>query len=142
MELVLVSPLDDPNSKKVQTIDAIDLVMTMIFTLELCLKVVTKGFYWASKEAYIRDPWNILDFTIVMCALLDLVLRDKVDVGFLKSLRTVRLLRPLRLITRNKALKVALASLLASMPNISRLMLMVLFYISLLAVLQTALLSG
>ena len=109
--------------------------MTIIFTVELVLNVISQGFFFSGKHSYIRDPWNILDFLIVVSALLDLSLRDKVDIQFLKSLRTIRLLRPLRLITRNQGLKVAIASLLKSIPNIVRLITMVLFYIFLLAVL-------
>ena len=116
--------------------------MTISFTIELVLKVITYGFYSAGETSYIRDTWNLLDFFIVVCAILGLFLGDKLDVEFLKSLRTARLLRPLRLITRNKGLKIAIASLLASIPNISRLMIVVLFYMFLLAVLQTYILSG
>ena len=37
----------------------------MIFLLEAVIKIVAMGFIGHSK-AYLRDPWNIIDFVIVV----------------------------------------------------------------------------
>lgn len=97
----------------------IDSVMTGIFTFEVTLKIIALGFYLNGPDSFIRDSWNILDFIIVASALLSTVLGESVP--FLKSLRILRVLRPLRVISRNKGLKVAIISLGRSMPNIARL---------------------
>jgi len=54
--------------------------MTTSFTIELVLKVITYGFYFAGDTSYIRDTWNLLDFFIVVCALLGIFLGNKVDI--------------------------------------------------------------
>lgn len=54
----------------------------------------------------------------------------------------MKILRPLRIIARNKGLKIAIASLGLSIPYIVRLQVIVLFFIFLLAILQTTLFSG
>ena len=36
----------------------------------MILKIVGLGFFFGSKKAYLRDLWNVLDFTIVMSAYL------------------------------------------------------------------------
>ena len=62
--------------------------------------------------------------------------------SFIKALRILKILRPLRIIARNQKLKVAIVSLGRSIPNIFRLQIIVLFFVLLLAILQTTLLSG
>ena len=39
-------------------------VFTAIYTLEMLLKILAKGFILHS-YAYLRDPWNWLDFVVV-----------------------------------------------------------------------------
>ena len=115
--------------------------MTCAFTFEMVVKIIAWGFACAGKDSYIRNSWNILDFVIVSSALLSIIAAD-MDIGFLKSLRILKILRPLRIIARNKGLKVAISALGASMPNILNLQVIVLFFIFLFAILQTTLLSG
>ena len=115
--------------------------MTSAFTFEMVVKIIARGFAFAGKNSYIREPWNILDFIIVTSALLSIFASD-LEISFLKSLRILRILRPLRLISRNKGLKVAITALGASLPNIMHLQVIVLFFVFLLAILQTTLLSG
>ena len=115
--------------------------MTCAFTFEMMVKIIAWGFAWAGKGSYIRDSWNILDFVIVSSALISLIAVD-LNIGFFKSLRILKILRPLRIIARNKGLKVAIAALGASLPNILSLQVIVIFFVFLFAILQTTLLSG
>lgn len=140
--MALETPLDNPEGKKVKILAAIDFFMTMAFTLEAVIKIIALGFLFNGKPSYIREPWNILDFIIVASALLGIIAGDKIQVSFIKSLRILKILRPLRIIARNKGLKVAIVSLGRSIPNIFRLQLIVLFFVFLFAILQTTLFSG
>lgn len=87
----------------------------------MCLKILGLGFLF-NEGAYLRDAWNILDFTIVSSAYLTLVqdtleqiqnggkkkeitAENANDGGLsLNSLRAFRVLRPLRAITSIKGL--------------------------------------
>lgn len=87
----------------------------------MILKILGLGFLF-NKGAYLRDPWNVLDFVIVMSAYLtisqDLIAiyendgvkpvktaENSGDQGLsLNSLRAFRVLRPLRAITSIKGL--------------------------------------
>jgi hypothetical protein len=40
-------------------------IFTVIFTSECCMKIVAYGFI-THTNAYLKNSWNILDFTIVM----------------------------------------------------------------------------
>ena len=92
--------------------------MTTVFTFEAVVKIIAAGFLFAGKKSYIREAWNILDFLIVASALLGIIAGDAIEVSFIKALRILKILRPLRIIARNKGLKVAIVSLGRSIPNI------------------------
>ena len=80
--------------------------------------MVPVGFAFAGKTSYIREAWNILDFVIVLSALLGIIAGDAIQVSFIKALRILKILRPLRIIARNKKLKIAIASLGKAIPGI------------------------
>ena len=46
-------------------VDAADPIFVGLFTFECVMKIISFGFY-DRKGAYINDPWNILDFVIVV----------------------------------------------------------------------------
>lgn len=49
--------------------DAVENLFLALYSIEMCLKIVGLGFVF-NEGAYLRDPWNILDFTIVSSAYL------------------------------------------------------------------------
>ena len=140
--LALESPLDDPEGDKVQILEKIDIFMTAAFTIEAAISIIALGFIFAGKMSYLRNVGNILDFVIVVGALLGLIAGDAIDIGFIKALRILKILRPLRLIAREPKLKIAMISLFKSIPNIVNLQVIVLFFVLLFAILQTTLFSG
>lgn len=42
-----------------------DTVFLVLYSIEMVLKILGLGFVF-NKDAYLRDAWNVLDFTIVM----------------------------------------------------------------------------
>lgn len=117
--LILESPLNDPKSEKADVLYYIDCVVTTLFTLELIFKVVVMGFLLNGKDSYIRNPWNIMDFIIVAISLISILFRDAgSQLSVLKTLRMMRVARPLRMISRNQGLKIAVNSLFNSVPYI------------------------
>lgn len=96
--------MDDPTTEDDFT-SQFDLVFLVLYTIEMFLKIFAMGFA-LNQGAYLRDYWNILDFTIISTALLPyLIGNDGVN---LSSLRSLRVLRPLRTISSIKDLKVKL----------------------------------
>ena len=59
-----------------KTIGIIDITMTIIFTTEALLKIITLGFVFNGRHSYLRNTWNILDFIIVIFALVSLAITD------------------------------------------------------------------
>jgi hypothetical protein len=103
--------------------------------------IFAKGFAFCGKDSYIRNAWNILDFVIVISATISVIFTT-IDLGFIKSLRVMRVLRPLRLLAKHRGLKLAISALFNSLPNIGNLLMIVMFFIFMLAILCTTLFSG
>ena len=98
----------------------------MIFTLEAITKFIAYGFIFNGENSYFRNLWNILDFIILIFSYLCLTpLEDK-----FKVVKSLRILRSLRLISKNEGLRVAVRALFFAIPNvISITIIMVLFYL-------------
>ncbi len=85
------------------------------YTFEMTLKILGMGFI-LGKNAYLRDPWNVLDFTIVTTGLLSLVMAgSKLN---LSGMRSFRVLRPLKTITNIEGLKKLVVALLSSVSQL------------------------
>lgn len=86
------------------------------------MKVIAFGFINNGEDSYLKDTWNIIDFVIVLISISDFFLNESFAV--LKLIRTVRALKPLRIITKNQRLKVAVSSLFKSFKDIINALLM------------------
>jgi hypothetical protein len=139
--LAVASPLDAPDSNLTVSLAYIDYFMTGFFICEMFTKIFALGFAFCGKNSYIRNSWNILDFVIVCSATISVIFTN-VDIGFLKSLRVMRVLRPLRLLSRHRGLKLAISALFNSLPSIANLLLIVMFFIFMLAILCCTLFAG
>eukprot|EP00198_Chlamydomonas_reinhardtii_P012138 XP_001701475.1 voltage-gated Ca2+ channel, alpha subunit [Chlamydomonas reinhardtii] len=132
--LALDSPGLDPDSQLAQALRYLDYIFLGAFTLEAALKIITFGFAFTGKHAYIRNGWNVLDFIIVLAgyALLAVELSgaNGEDLKMLRILRTLRALRPLRAASRYEGLKLVVNTLFAVLPAMADVALVcALFYI-------------
>ena len=105
-----------PESKVIVVSEICDSVFTWAFTLECLIKILALGFAM-DDGSYLRDSWNQLDFFIVITSLIDFFLRN-VDLPFIKVLRLLRALRPLRVISHNKSLRLIVTALFESVGSI------------------------
>ncbi|OUC46913.1 transporter, cation channel family protein [Trichinella nativa] len=84
-----------------------------IFTIECLLKIIAFGFVM-HKGSYLRSGWNILDFIVVMSGVISMLPFTTSGVD-LRTLRAVRVLRPLKLVSGIPSLQVVLKSILCAM---------------------------
>ncbi len=77
-------------------------VFCVLFTAEMTLKVIAEGLL-GHRNAYLWSTWNWLDFLVVVVGWLTLT---GATTGGMSALRSVRVLRPLRTITRVRGMKV------------------------------------
>lgn len=135
------SPLFDPKDAQADNLYYIDIVVTILFTFEMVFKIIVFGFAINGKESYIRSAWNLMDFVIVASSFVSLSLRGS-NVSALKMLRMLRVLRPLRMISRNQGLKIAVSSLVNSLPYIRDVIVVSLLFLLLFAILCTNFYKG
>ncbi|KAJ8569522.1 hypothetical protein ON010_g5738 [Phytophthora cinnamomi] len=116
VELAIDNPLSSPDSKLTNILQRFDSVLTVLFMIEVLIKIIAYGFI-LHKGAYLRNSWNVMDFAIAAVAAL-FMFQGSSQFKFVKTLRTFRALRPLRMINRNPGLKLVVSSLIASIPQI------------------------
>jgi hypothetical protein len=102
------------------------------------LKIFAYGLFF-NERAYLRDLWNILDFVIVITSLLPYVITIQFSVN---SLRAIRVLRPLKTITKIKALKMIVSTLFYSFSLVMDSLYILIFVIIVFAIAGTQLFSG
>lgn len=79
----------------------------------MLIKVFSSGFVLGN-GAYLRNSWNLLDFIVVVTSVIPLL---SANIGFnITSLKAIRVLRPLRAITKFNSLKMIVKTLFAAMP--------------------------
>uniref|UniRef100_A0A4W6C478 EF-hand domain-containing protein n=1 Tax=Lates calcarifer TaxID=8187 RepID=A0A4W6C478_LATCA len=95
-------------------LDKADQVFTYLFLLEMLLKWIAFGF-----KKYFTSVWCWLDFLILAMSLMSLTLgmMGYSELGAGVSLRTLRALRPLRILSRFQGLRVVLRTLTLTLPS-------------------------
>ena len=141
--LAIATPYPNNDSNVVNlTLENVELIFLVIFTGESVFKIIAYGFAF-HPGAYLRNGWNILDFIIVVIALLSTVLSYLAIKGFdVKALRAFRVLRPLRLVSGVPSLQVVLNSILKAMVPLFHIALLVMFVIIIYAIIGLELFSG
>lgn len=115
--LALDNPLNDPNSRLVYFLGLSDIVLTSFFILEAVLKIIANGFLINGDHSYLRIGWNIIDFAVVITSTVSIIMNGY-KLKIIKIFRLLRVLRPLRVISRNKGLKIGIQALLMAIPSL------------------------
>uniref|UniRef100_A0A452H6X4 Voltage-dependent L-type calcium channel subunit alpha n=1 Tax=Gopherus agassizii TaxID=38772 RepID=A0A452H6X4_9SAUR len=150
LAVYLPMPEDDTNASN-SSLEKIEYVFLIIFTIEATLKIIAYGFLLHT-DAYLRNGWNVLDFAIVSLGLVTVVV-EQINVmqgapltgkgGFdVKALRAFRVLRPLRLVSGVPSLQVVLNSIIKAMVPLLHIALLVLFMIIIYAIVGQELFKG
>ena len=117
--LALDSPRLDPESALAVSFKVMDQwLWPWLFLGELLLKVKAYGFVY-EKDAYLTSPWNQLDFAIVLGSFASLAADIFPALSYMTNIRVLRVLRPLRLISRNEGMRLVLSSLFKSLPAVT-----------------------
>ena len=95
--------------------EGVELVFTLLFTFEMLAKWIALGVV-CSETAYVRDPWNLLDMTVVFAGWAPLFFPQ---LDNLSALRSIRALRPLRSVQRLPGLRRQVATMLNSIPKLA-----------------------
>ncbi|XP_051494808.1 voltage-dependent L-type calcium channel subunit alpha-1S isoform X2 [Apus apus] len=143
-------PEDDTNVAN-SSLEKMEYAFLIFFAIEAMLKIIAYGFLFHT-DAYLRNGWNVLDFSIVSLGLVTMTL-EQVNAkqtgtsggkgGFdVKALRAFRVLRPLRLVSGVPSLQVVLNSIIKAMVPLLHIALLVLFMIIIYAIVGQELFKG
>ena len=115
----------DDETQQNKILNKIDIVFSSIFIIEAILKIITNGFVFG-KRTYLRDPWNVIDFLIVIAAIFDMCMSafnvDSEALSALKSIRVLRVLRPLKAVKTLPSLRKQVSALLLSLKELANVM--------------------
>ncbi|XP_037914495.1 voltage-dependent calcium channel type A subunit alpha-1 isoform X2 [Hermetia illucens] len=111
-----------------------------IFCVEASLKILALGFV-LHKHSYLRNIWNIMDFFVVVTGFITMFPQKVIDVD-LRTLRAIRVLRPLKLVSGIPSLQVVLKSIIKAMAPLLQIGLLVLFAIVIFAIIGLEFYSG
>ena len=123
-------------SSAVETLNILDWIFTIIFVIEMIMKLIAYGAvgsdfkkkgWFCDDGAYIRDPWNCMDGFIVAISIFAKAM-DSGGMEWVRALRTMRVLRPLRVISRVPELKVVVNALFRSLPGLGNVFLVSLLF--------------
>lgn len=147
--LAIDNPLNDPNGKKQRVLSVIDIVFTVLFTIEALIKILAKGLLYNELgpiQPYVKSYWNLLDAFVVIFSLLDLAFLvagvNMQSLQSLKALRAFRALRPLRMIARDEGMRLVVNALLASIPSMTNVLLVCTLFILIFGVMGVGLFKG
>ncbi|CAH0722297.1 unnamed protein product, partial [Brenthis ino] len=132
-----------PNGDKTilaQNLEKTEAYFLGIFCVEASLKILALGFV-LHRGSYLRNIWNIMDFFVVVTGSMTIFAEYNVDVD-LRMLRSFRVLRPLKLVSRIPSLQVVLKSIIKAMAPLLQIGLLVLFAIVIFAIIGLEFYSG
>ena len=120
----------------------LDLFFTIAFSCECVVKIVSFGFVM-DKGSYLRDNWSQLDFFIVVVSIVDASLvGTSLNLSFIKILRLMRTLRPLRFISHNVSMKLMVTALMESVTGIFNVVIVIFMVWLMFAILAITLKKG
>uniref|UniRef100_A0A8C4MAP5 Voltage-dependent R-type calcium channel subunit alpha n=1 Tax=Equus asinus asinus TaxID=83772 RepID=A0A8C4MAP5_EQUAS len=137
---------EDPvltNSERNKVLRYFDYVFTGVFTFEMVIKMIDQGLI-LQDGSYFRDLWNILDFVVVVGALVAFALATNKgrDIKTIKSLRVLRVLRPLKTIKRLPKLKAVFDCVVTSLKNVFNILIVYKLFMFIFAVIAVQLFKG
>jgi hypothetical protein len=107
---------------------ALDAALTVIFTAEMAVRILAMG-WWDRKgrghapnvvyePRYMNDPWNKLDFLVVVSSLLNVAVElAQLSLPFsMSTLRALRILRVLKALKRGQGVRQILSTIAQAMP--------------------------
>ena len=109
----------------VDTLYYLDRILTVVFFLETCLKLLAMGCV-----SYFTNAWCWLDFVIVGVSLVNFAasLLGAGNIPIFKTMRTLRALRPLRAMAKMEGMKVVVNALVGALPSMFNVLLVCLIF--------------
>eukprot|EP01012_Entosiphon_sulcatum_P008171 TRINITY_DN14339_c0_g1_i2.p1 TRINITY_DN14339_c0_g1~~TRINITY_DN14339_c0_g1_i2.p1 ORF type:complete len:1845 (-),score=307.13 TRINITY_DN14339_c0_g1_i2:77-5611(-) len=133
--------LDQPklqDNKRIQDfLFASAIFFQVVFSTEMVIKLIALGLFRPS-DAFFRSGWNLMDLVIVIAGGISLA----PQVANVSVVRLLRVLRPLRSVTRVAGLRVLVNCIFKSIPKLLDVFILLTFFLVVFAILGLQLWSG
>uniref|UniRef100_A0AAQ4S0F0 Sodium channel protein n=1 Tax=Gasterosteus aculeatus aculeatus TaxID=481459 RepID=A0AAQ4S0F0_GASAC len=116
----------------------VEYTFTAIYTLESVIKILARGFC-IGKFTFLRDPWNWLDFSVIVLAYATALIPG---LGNFSALRIFRVLRAFKAISVIPGLKTIVGALFQSVKKLVHVMILTVFCLSVFALIGLQLFMG
>eukprot|EP01028_Stygiella_incarcerata_P000804 TRINITY_DN1125_c0_g1_i15.p1 TRINITY_DN1125_c0_g1~~TRINITY_DN1125_c0_g1_i15.p1 ORF type:complete len:1490 (+),score=400.83 TRINITY_DN1125_c0_g1_i15:652-4470(+) len=133
--LVFESPEQSQSNEETERLFWIDVAFIVFFTFEAAITIIAFGLY-QTPTAYFKDNWCRLDFFVLISMYLTLLFPGA------RSVRVLRVLRPLRVLARNEGMQVMVHALWNAIPRFFSVFLMSLLFVLIFAIIGLKLFSG
>ncbi|XP_047135700.1 voltage-dependent calcium channel type A subunit alpha-1 isoform X1 [Hydra vulgaris] len=131
--MALDVPLANHDKSEMNIIaEKIEIYLLAIFGTEALLKIIANGFI-LHPHSYLRSLWNVIDFVVIVISIVTLPGNGLAQVN-VKSLRAIRVLRPLKLITGIPSLHVVMTSIMRALIPLLQVLFLLSFVISIYAI--------
>ncbi|MDA8639371.1 ion transporter [bacterium] len=121
--LAAAGPATTLSEDKLYWMMVADIVLTIIFTVEMFIRIIALGF-WDLKgndpiPRYMNDDWNKMDFFVVISSWLNIIVEATgIELGVsMSSLRALRIMRVLKAFKSIEGIRIILATISAAMPH-------------------------
>jgi Ca2+-binding EF-hand superfamily protein len=95
----------------------VNVVTLIVFWLEFVIKTISDGFI-GTPSPYLQSASNRFDFFVLMCCTIELIVDNmSVDRNVSRTLRVLRVLKPLRIVEHNETMQILVEALRLVMPS-------------------------
>ncbi|NXO42044.1 SCN5A protein, partial [Locustella ochotensis] len=129
---------ESPKSSSSSWNTYVEFTFTGIYTFESLIKILATGFC-LNEFTFLRDPWNWLDFTVIVMAYVGAFSEH---LGSVSVLRTFRVLRALKTISVVPGLKIIVGALIQSVKKLADVMILTVFCLSIFALIGLQIFKG
>ena len=126
----LLFMIDEPileDKYQTKTISLVMQVISVIFVVEFAIKIIVDGFVFGGPKTYLKDYWNILDFSVVVSILLAWV--DPAEAKKFRSVLGFRALRLIQIQSKSEGYKKGVDSLFKAIPAVLNVGLIILIFL-------------
>eukprot|EP01044_Picomonas_judraskeda_P005157 COSAG03_NODE_476_length_7617_cov_79.083400_1_plen_1988_part_00 len=145
--LAMDNPAVDPESSKAKAFEIIDYILTAFFTVEMAIKI-----HGLTLRGYLKHGWNVVDAIIVVLSDIGVLIQIYVqmfqadendsNLAIVRTIRVMRVLRPLLLVGHFQGMKLILESVVKSALSIANVLLLLMFVWMIFAIVGMNLFSG
>ena len=118
----LENPFAAPDTPRAVALQRIDVVVTIIYVVEIVLNIHAYGFIRSRTSFIQRDRWNSFDMALVIVSLVGILVDEVSSNSAIRTLKVLRAARPLRLVKRSAGMRLVLSCLLSAIPQLANCM--------------------